>query len=141
MEEEGEEKVEELKTTTIDPAEEEKKQAMKDAETALTAATASIETAGKPETLKSTDKTKTALDEARTKLDEAKAKFEFAGEASKVEEIDGLLKTVEKAEKTRATKFEEKCNVEGEVVTRALFPKTLNTRIRLHKIGDTYKGW
>ena len=120
--------------------EEEKKQAKKDAETALTAAKASIETAGKPETLKSTVETKTALDEARTKLDEAKAKFESAEEASgKVDEIGRLLETVEKAEQIRA-ELEEKCNVEGEVLTRVLFPETLNTRIRLCKDGETYEG-
>ena len=76
---------------------------------------------------------------ARAKLNEAKAKFDFAEDASKADDIGGLLETVEDAEQIRA-KLEKKCNVEGEVVARALLPETLNTSIHLCKDGDTYTG-
>ena len=55
MTKEGEEKGEELETTTTDPAADEaKEKAKEEAEAALTKAKASLKTAGEPETLEST---------------------------------------------------------------------------------------
>ena len=128
-----------LEEARVKVEKEEKKKTKEEAEAALTKAKASLETAGEPEILMSTVETKAALDKAHKELEEAKAKFESAEDASKMDEIGGLLETVEEAEQIRA-ELEEKCNVEGEVVTHALFPKTLSTRICLCKDGETYKG-